>query len=153
MPTTAPPPRLEHDAARRPRVRAWAVATFQRELRDQALRRGVEERPRHRATDVVHDDVDPPELLLGHVGQAGDGVEVAQVGRHDHGPAAEGLDLRGDGVELLLGARGQQHVGAGLGECEGGGGADAAPGAGDDGHLVVESEAILDHPGSMAVAR
>ena len=44
-----------------------------------------------------------PKASLAALGQAGDGVEVAQVGRHDDGLAADGLDLRGHRVELLLG--------------------------------------------------
>ena len=69
-----------------------------------------------RAADVVDDDVDPAELLHGDLGQAGDRVEVAEVGRHDDGPATDRLDLGGDGVELLLRARRQHDVGARLGE-------------------------------------
>ena len=148
MPTTAPPP-VSSIVGTAARVRAWAVATFHENSRMSRLGRRVEERAGHRAADVVDDDVDAAELLRGDVGQAGHRVEVAEVGRHHDRLAAERLDLLGDRVELLLRARRQHDVGAGLGERERRRGADAAARAGHDGHLVVEAEPVLDHPAKL----
>ena len=119
------------------------------ELADQPAGRRVEERAGHGAADVVHDDVDAPELLGGDVGEAGDRVEVAQVGRHDDRLPAERLDLLGHRVELLLRARREHDVGARLGQRQRRGGADAAPRAGHDRHLVVDAEPVLDHPAKL----
>ncbi len=58
-------------------------------------------------------------------GQAGDRVEVAEVGRDDERASSGARTSVGDGLELVGGARGDHHVGAGLGERDGGGGADA----------------------------
>ena len=91
-----------------------------------------------------------PNGLAGRAGQAGHGVEVAQVGGHDDRLAAHRLDLVGHRLELVGGAGGQHHVGPRLGEGERRGGADAAPGAGHHRHLSVESEPVLDHRRSMA---
>ena len=83
------------------------------------------------------------------VGQAGHRVEVAEVGRHHHRLPAERLHLRGDRVELLLRARRQHDVGAGLGQRQRGGGADAAPGAGHDRHLVIDAEPVVGSSGEV----
>ena len=49
-------------------------------------------------------------------------------------------------VAQLLGGPGRDHhVGAGLGQADGGGRADAASGPGDDGHLVGHGEAVENH--------
>ena len=61
-------------------------------------------------------------------------------------PAA--VDLGGHLVELLGRAGRDDHVGTGLGQRDGGGGADAAAGTGHHGHLVVQPEAIENHVGS-----
>ena len=53
-------------------------------------------------------------------------------------------DLGGDVIELLLGAGGEQHVGAGLGERQRARRADAPPAPGDDRHLAVDPE-TLEH--------
>ena len=64
------------------------------------LHAGVEERHRHRAADVVHHDVESPELVDRGVDQPLDRADVGQVGGHHDGPPPELLDLRGDLVEL-----------------------------------------------------
>ena len=63
--------------------------------------------------------------------------------------AATLLHLRGDVVELVGGAGGDHDVGAGLGQGERRGGPDAAPGGGDDGDTVVETEAVEQHAGTL----
>ena len=72
-------------------------------------------------------------------------VEVVEVGGHHHGPAPGRLDLLGHLAELLLGARRDDDVGARLGQGDGGGGADAPSGPGDDGGAVGEAETVQDH--------
>jgi len=62
----------------------------------QVMRLRRQERPRQRAADVVHHDVQPPERLGGRPGQAGRSVEVAQVGGHDYRPPPGCLDLPRD---------------------------------------------------------
>jgi hypothetical protein len=68
---------------------------------------------------------------------------VADVGRHEQRPAARGLDRPGrlgPGRRVDLG----DHDGGALGgEQLGAGEADAAPGAGDDGGLVLQSHGRL----------
>ena len=108
--------------------------------------RRVEQRPRHGAAHVVHDDVEPAELVEGRLGQRGHEVEVGQVARHHDGTPAGGLHLRRHLAQLVLGPGGQHDVGARLGQRHGGGGADAAPAGGDDGDLVGDEESIEDHP-------
>src|SRR6478752_2622619 len=105
---------------------------------------GLHELPRERAADVVDHGVEPAELVVRRLRQAADGVEVAEVGG-DHQAAAPGrADLLRDHLELLGGACGNEHVGAGLGERDGGGGAEAAARAGDDGDLVGDRETVDD---------
>ena len=53
-------------------------------------------------------------------------------------------DLLGDPSSCSRGARRDEHVGAGLGERDGGGGAEAAARAGDDRDLVGDAEAVED---------
>ena len=71
--------------------------------------RRVEQWPGHRAADVVDEHVDPAERLGRGVGEAGDRVEIGQVGRDDDGPATGRLDLRRHGAELFLGPGGQRR--------------------------------------------
>ena len=80
----------------------------------QVMRLRRQERPRHRAADVVHHDVQPPEGLRRGPGQAGRGVEVGQVGGNDDRPPPGRLDLPRDLGELVLGAGRDQHVRPGL---------------------------------------
>ena len=61
----------------------------------QATGRGVQERPGHGAPDVVDHQVEPPERVTGPLDEGRHGLEVAQVGRHDDGPAPGRLDLLG----------------------------------------------------------
>ena len=107
--------------------------------------RGLRELAGHAAAHVVDHDVEPAERLVGRPGQAGGGVEVGQVGRHDDRPPARGLDLFGHARELGLGAGRDGHVGARLGQGHGDGGADAAPGARHHGCPVGQPEPVEDH--------
>ena len=77
---------------------------------------GLEELVGERAADVVDDRVDAAELVVRRLREPGDRVEVAEVGGYDEGPAPGGPDLLRDPVELLLGPRRDDHVGAGLGQ-------------------------------------
>ena len=61
---------------------------------------GVEERVRDRPADVVDDRVEPAELVVRRLREAGDRVGVAEVGRDDERAAAGGPDPLGDGLEL-----------------------------------------------------
>ena len=102
----------------------------------------VEQRPRGGAAGVVHDDVDAAELLDGSGRERDEVVGVVRVGGDHERPPTEPAHLLGDDVELLLGAGRQHEVGAGLGERQRGGGADAPSGAGDDGDLSVDAKAF-----------
>ena len=110
---------------------------------------GLHELPRHPAADVVHHDVEPAEGVDGGLRERGHLVEVGQVGGHDDRLAAQGLHLRGDLVQLVLRAGGQDDVGAGLGEREGAGGPDPAAGSGDDRDPVVETKSLEHHGGTL----
>jgi hypothetical protein len=88
--------------------------------------RGVEQGTGHGAPQVVDDDVDPAQLVPRRLGQRAHELDVGEIPHDDHGPPTGGLDLRGHLAQLLLGAGGQDDVGAGLGQGHGGGGADAA---------------------------
>ena len=141
-----------------PDSRRWGSAALRQRERgahvevERALERphvGVDERHRHRTADVVHHDVEATELGHRGVDETGDGVEVGQVGGDHHGAPAPLLHLRGDVVELVGGAGGDDDVGTGLGQSEGRRGADAAPGGGDDGDAVVETEAVEQHAGTL----
>nr|WP_254126778.1 hypothetical protein [Aquihabitans sp. G128] len=124
----------------------------ERERLGQEAGRGVLEGPGHGAAQVVDHDVEPAERLDRGGRQAGHRVEVAQVGGHHVGPSPGGLDLGRHLQELRLGASGQEHVGAGLGQGDRGGGADAAPCAGHDGDLVGHEELVEDHGGTPGLA-
>ena len=106
---------------------------------------GGEQGVRDGAADVVHDDVEPAELLLGRVGEGGDRVEVAEVGLDDDRPASERPDASGHLVELMGRARRDEDVGTGFGQPEGRRRADAAAGAGDHGDPVVDGEPVENH--------
>jgi hypothetical protein len=82
---------------------------------------------------------------LGPLDEPFEGLGVGDVGGHDEGPAAGGLDLAGDLVEVGLGPGGEDDVGSGLGQPDGDAAADALAGAGDDGDLVRQPEAVEDH--------
>ena len=83
------------------------------------------------------------------VDQTLDRVDVGQVGGHHDRAASQLADLRRHLFELRHGAGGDHDVGAGLGERQRGGGADAPPGGGDDGDAVVETEAVDQHAGTL----
>src|SRR5690606_33820079 len=103
---------------------------------------GVHQRVRDRPADVVHDDVEPAELVDRGVGQAGGRVEVAEVGLDDVRPPAGGGDPVGHLRELRGVPGGDHHVRTGLGEGDRAGGADAAARPGDHGDLAVHLEEI-----------
>jgi hypothetical protein len=111
--------------------------------------RGLQEGPGHRAADVVDHHVDAAERGPGRLGQPGDGVEVGQVGGDHLGPPARRGDPGRHLGELLGRARRQQHVGPGLGQGHGGGGADAPPGTGDDGGPIGQQESVEDHGAAL----
>ena len=115
----------------------------------EVLDAGVEERVRDGAADVVHDDVDPAQLLLRRLREPGDGVQVGEISGHDHRAPAGGLDRGGHLVQLRLGAGRDDDVGTGLGEGDGRRGTDASPGAGHDADLAVQSEHVEDHGGTL----
>ena len=106
--------------------------------------RGVEVGARHRAAHVVHDDVDAAEHLARRVGERAHLVDVVEVGHDDVRLATGRLDRGRCLAQLLLGAGGDDDVGAGLGQRDRRRGADAAPGAGDDRDLVVDAEPVED---------
>src|SRR5690606_20073031 len=83
---------------------------------------GVEEGVGDGAADVVDDDVEAPEGVVRRLRQPGDLVGAREVGRYDDRASPGGLDPLRDLGQLRLGACGDQHVRAGLGERDGGGG-------------------------------
>ena len=64
----------------------------------------------------------------------------AEMGRHRERRRPERPDLVGDRVEVLRLARGDDHVGARLGEAEGDRAADAPAAARDDRDTAVQAE-------------
>jgi hypothetical protein len=111
----------------------------------QKTRRRLQEASRHRPADVVDDDVEPAEGVVGGRGQGGDGIEVVQVGRNHHGPTAGRLDPARHLAELLDGPRRDDHVGPGFGQAHGGGRPDPPTGTGDHGDAVVKTEPVQNH--------
>ena len=111
----------------------------------EAARRRVHERAGHGATDVVDDQVEPAEGIASVLHQPGHGIEVAQVGRHNDGPAPGGPHLCGHFFELVDAAGRDDHVGPCFGQAHGGRSTQAASGTGDDGDLVVHPESIENH--------
>ena len=104
---------------------------------------------RDRAADVVDHDVDTTELSACDRGEFGDGREIGEVTRHGHRSTIEGLHLVGDLVEVRRRARRDDHVGAALGEGYRTGRPDAASGAGDDRHLIVDAKTVRNHRGLL----
>src|SRR5262249_52395687 len=87
---------------------------------------------------VVDEDVDAPELRARPVHHVAQVARRGDVGGDGDGPAAHGRDLLGGalgpgGIQL-----GDGDVGTQAGELEGGGAADAAAPAGDDGGLSCQ---------------
>src|SRR5690606_18721328 len=103
----------------------------------QVGRVGVHQRVGDAAADVVDHDVESAELRHCRLGEAGCGVEVAEVGRDHQGAAPGRRDPLGDRFELVTVAGADDDVGAGLGERQRGRRADPPAGTGDDGHPVV----------------
>ncbi len=85
---------------------------------------------------VIEQAVQAAEFVHGEIHQGGDVVFAHDVGALEHGALAE---LLGQGFALLFGAARQHHGGALFDEAPGGGFADAAGGAGDDGDLVRQT--------------
>ncbi len=77
--------------------------------------------------------------------KAADPVEVREVGLDHERPPTGGLDPLRDLCELRGVPRGDDHVGARLGERHRRAGADASAGAGDDGNLAVDLEPVQNH--------
>lgn len=69
---------------------------------------------------------------------------MSEVGGDDVRPGGPGPDLRGDLLQLGLGARGNHHVSTAY-ECDGDGGAQPAARAGHHRYLVVEPESVQNH--------
>ncbi len=134
---------LEHQRHRRPgeRVRGGDIEA---ERLGEEPRAGLQEAARKGAADVVDHGVDPAELVVRRLREPGDRVEVAEVGGDDDRLATGSPDLRGDLLELVRRTRGDDDVRTRLGESDGGGGAESAAGAGDDGDLALDREAVED---------
>ena len=97
------------------------------------------------AAGVVDEDVDFAELLERRLGERVDLRRDGDVGRHDQAFAAGLFDGVGGFVELRLGARGGDDVGARHCELHRHRAAEAAAGAGDDCDFAVELERIENH--------
>ena len=106
---------------------------------------GVEQCVGDGAAHVVDHDVEATELLVGRVGKAGDRLEIHQVSRYDVRPAAGGLDVLGNLLELVGACARRADVGSRLGQGHRARGADPPAGAGDDGDLPVHLEAVQNH--------
>jgi hypothetical protein len=107
--------------------------------------RRVEQRGRHAAARVVHDDVDAPELGDRGVDEPFDVVEVIDVAGDDEGLTAERPNLGGDRFELFGRPGGQRDVRAGFGQGSGRAGTDPPSGSGHDRGAAVESETVEQH--------
>ena len=98
---------------------------------------------------VVDHDVDASHLLRGALDQRLDGVLLAHVHRLAEGAPPELLDLLHDGLEVLLLAAADHDIGAGPGELDGDGAADAHPASGDDRDLLLEGKRRRGHGASL----
>ena len=107
--------------------------------------RGVEQGTGHGAPQVVDDDVNAAQLVLGGLGQRAHEVDIGEIAHDHNGPAPGGLDLHRHLAQLLLGPGGQDDVGTRFGQGHRGGGADATATPGDDGYLVGHAEVVEDH--------
>ena len=105
------------------------------------------------AAGVVDQDVDFAELLDRRLGECVDLRRNGDVGRHDQTLAAGFFDGLGGLVELRLGARGGDDIGARLGKLHRHRAAETAPGAGDDRDFAVELERIENHGVTSMVER
>ena len=70
---------------------------------------------------------------------------MSEVGDDDMGAPTDALDLLGDLFELRLGARRDDHVRTGFGECQRYRGTESATGSGHHSHLVVQPKSIEYH--------
>ena len=116
----------------------------------QEARSGLHERRGHGATDIVDDDVEPAELLLGSRDENGRRFGIRSVQRQCDGAPAGGSDRGRDLVELRLGTGGDHHVSASLGESDRDGRTEPAARAGDDGDAVGQRKGVKDHAGGAA---
>ena len=108
---------------------------------------GVEGRSGRRTSGVVDENVDAIELLerLGH-----DLIELSRlhdVTGHGQGTPSAFPDFLRHGLDLLRGTRGAHHIGAELGEGQGGALANTAAGSGYDRHFSIETKSIENHEG------
>ena len=103
------------------------------------------ERAGRGAARVVDDDVEPPEVGDGAVGEPGEQLFVVDVGGHHERPPPVCAHLLGDGLELRFRAGREQHVGPGLGERDGCRRTDPAACAGDDRDLPVDPKPFEHH--------
>jgi len=92
---------------------------------------------------------DPDEFydtdLIGLAARSPDGAELGRIGdvaAHGEGAPSALADLGSGRLDLLLGARGADHVAAHLGDAERDRLADAAPGAGHDRDLIRHPKSI-----------
>jgi hypothetical protein len=107
----------------------------------------VQEPRRPNAAHVVHEDVDPTELLGGLGDRRGGGLAVEEVDHDRRRPHPEGLDAGHRcsgpaGIDVEHG-----DVDAAGGEGGGGAEADARCAAGDDGNLAPHAIRIVAHLG------
>src|SRR5262249_5617265 len=79
-----------------------------------------------------------------------DALVVLEIERHERGRTAQGLDRVVEVLEPADGARERDNMGAGLGQRERGGVADAARGAGDERDTVGEGKG---HRCSLVISR
>ncbi len=91
----------------------------------------------------MDEDVQALETLVDGQAQGVDVVTLGQVERHQGGRlAGRGLDLVVQLFQRALAAANGDDVGAGLGERQGAGAANAASGAGDQGDAAVEGKCL-----------
>ena len=69
---------------------------------------------------------------------------LGEIGLEERGGAAAAFDLVGDGLAFLLSASGQDDLGPGVGEGDGGGFADARGASGDQDDFVFVSARLHD---------
>ena len=105
----------------------------------------VEEGRGQCATDVVDDDVEPPELGDGGVDEGLHAVAGREVAGDRRRSASVRLDRRCGIGELVGGTGTGDDIGTGLGQTSCHGGADSSTGAGDDGNPIIETKAVEHH--------
>ena len=106
------------------------------------LGRGIEERPRDGAPDVVDDHVQAAERLASRIAQPGRLSGVAEISQHDVRGSPGRLDRGRGRSQLIRSAGGNDHIGPGLSQRDGRGCPDASPGAGNHSDPAVKTEPI-----------